>query len=201
MKVTRWNVKSRVEERKMNPFVEAREVKFDPDAYIHTAAGNKISRKCTLCSAHNIHLRGKVIINPNTIIRADLARVTLGKQCIIRESCVIKPPIRFMSTGIAFIAMKIGDHVYIGENSVVEAAMIGSHVQIGKNCVIGKRTIIRDCCYIEDNTVIPPDTVIPPFSRIGGVPGKLLEDMPESTPEQCIAQVSRYFDNFTPQEK
>lgn len=32
--------------------------------------------------------------------------------------------------------MKIGDHVHIGANSVVEAAQIGNHVEIGKNCVI-----------------------------------------------------------------
>lgn len=32
--------------------------------------------------------------------------------------------------------MKIGDHVHIGANTVVEAATIGNHVEIGKNCVI-----------------------------------------------------------------
>lgn len=35
--------------------------------------------------------------------------------------------------------MKIGDHVHIGANSVIEAATIGSHVEIGKNCVIVSR--------------------------------------------------------------
>ena len=34
--------------------------------------------------------------------------------------------------------MKIGDHVHIGANSVIEAAQIGNHVEIGKNCVIVK---------------------------------------------------------------
>lgn len=32
--------------------------------------------------------------------------------------------------------MKIGDHVHIGANSIVEAATIGNHVEIGKNCII-----------------------------------------------------------------
>lgn len=32
--------------------------------------------------------------------------------------------------------MKIGDHVFVGEGSVVEAALIGSYVHIAKDCVI-----------------------------------------------------------------
>lgn len=32
--------------------------------------------------------------------------------------------------------MKVGDHVHIGPNTIVEAAQIGNHVEIGRNCVI-----------------------------------------------------------------
>lgn len=84
--------------------------------------------------------------------------------------------------------MKIGDHVHIGANSVVEAATIGNHVVIGKNCIIvsrlslltampgfthcqGKFTIIKDCAQVADNTVIPPNTVIPALSLFSGSPG------------------------------
>lgn len=35
--------------------------------------------------------------------------------------------------------MKIGDHVIIGEGTIVQAATIGSFVSIGKNCVIVSR--------------------------------------------------------------
>jgi dynactin 5 len=86
--------------------------------------------------------------------------------------------------------MKIGDHVHVGANSVVEAAQIGNHVEIGKNCVIvslqfcavysladlviyqGKFTIIKDCAKVADNTFVPPNTVIPALSLFAGSPGK-----------------------------
>jgi carbonic anhydrase/acetyltransferase-like protein (isoleucine patch superfamily) len=37
---------------------------------------------------------------------------------------------------VAFFPLHVGDHVFIGENSVVNAAVVGSYVYIGKNCVI-----------------------------------------------------------------
>lgn len=36
----------------------------------------------------------------------------------------------------AFYPLLIGDNVYIGEGSVVNASSVGSYVYIGKNCVI-----------------------------------------------------------------
>lgn len=37
---------------------------------------------------------------------------------------------------VAFFPLHIGDHVFIDEDTVVNAAHVGSYVYIGKNCVI-----------------------------------------------------------------
>ena len=37
---------------------------------------------------------------------------------------------------VAFFPLHIGDHVFIDEGSIVNAAQVGSYVHIGKNCVI-----------------------------------------------------------------
>lgn len=36
----------------------------------------------------------------------------------------------------SYYPMKMGDHVHVGSNTILEAVMVGSHVEIGKNCVI-----------------------------------------------------------------
>lgn len=40
------------------------------------------------------------------------------------------------SYSVAFFPLHIGDHVFIGEDSIVNAAQVGNYVHIGKNCVI-----------------------------------------------------------------
>ncbi|KAF9212252.1 Dynactin subunit 5 [Podila verticillata] len=111
--------------------------------------------------------------------------------------------------------MKIGDHVTIGEGTIVQAATIGSFVKIGKNCVIstndtydshapyimfkqGRFAIIKDCCRIEDNTVIPPNSVVPSFSVYKGSPGKLVDELPESIQDIYEAQTKDRYSKFVP---
>ena len=52
------------------------------------------------------------------------------------SQCTARPPYKTYRGAFNYYPMKIGDHVHIGANSVVEAATIGNHVEIGKNCVI-----------------------------------------------------------------
>lgn len=136
--------------------------------------------------------------------------------------------------------MQIGDYVFVGEGTIVEAAAIGSYVRIGKNCVIvrltsrspaplappppppplifvfavgfcsqispfsfsfflftqGKNTVLKDCCEIADDTVVPPSSVIPSFCLYGGVPSRLIDDLPECTQEHFETLAKERFANF-----
>ena len=42
---------------------------------------------------------------------------------------------------VAFFPLQIGDHVFIGDNSIVNAAVVNSYVYIGKNVTI----VSTDC--------------------------------------------------------
>jgi len=114
------------------------------------------------------------------IIRGDLANVRVGRHCVVKSRSVIRPPFKKFSKGVAFFPLHIGDHVFIEEDCVVNAAQIGSYVHVGKNCVIGRRCVLKDCCKILDNTVLPPETVVPPFTVFSGCPGKLGVDYESS---------------------
>ena len=89
--------------------------------------------------------------------------------------------------------------MHVGQNSVIEAAQIGSYVMVGKNCVISPLCILRDCCEIMDNSVVPPGTVVPPFSRYGGVPAKLICELPQCSSNMIKEYVFDKYKNFQPQ--
>uniref|UniRef100_H2ZTX4 Dynactin subunit 5 n=1 Tax=Latimeria chalumnae TaxID=7897 RepID=H2ZTX4_LATCH len=116
--------------------MELCEMLYNKAEYIETASGNKVSRQSVLCGSQNIVLNGKTIVMNDCIIRGDLANVRVGRHCVIKSRSVIRPPFKKFSKGVAFFPLHIGDHVFIEEDCVVNAAQIGSYVHIGKNCVI-----------------------------------------------------------------
>lgn len=75
--------------------------------------------------------------------------------------------------------LRIGDHVFVGPASVVQAASIGSHVHIGAKVAIGEFAIVKDYVRILDGTVVPPHMVIPSFSIVAGQPARLIGEVPE----------------------
>ncbi len=94
------------------------------------------------------YIAAKTIIHPECLFRGDLRRaggghavvIAAGKYCIFERACVLRPPCKTYKGVFSYYPMKMGDHVFIGQEAVVEAASIGSHVYIGRNAVI-----VRDC--------------------------------------------------------
>ena len=50
----------------------------------------------------------------------------------------------FSVFSVAFFPLQIGDHVFIGEGSIVNAAVVNSYVYIGKNVVIVMFELCQD---------------------------------------------------------
>ncbi|CAM4858000.1 unnamed protein product [Rotaria socialis] len=155
--------------------MELAEIFYKKSDFIETTSGNKVCRRSIMCGSQNIVLQGKTIVMADCIVRGDLAAVKIGKNCVIGEKCVIRPPFKKFAK-----------------------ATIGSYVHIGKNSVIGRRCIIMDCSYILPNTVIPPETVIPSYTVYGGSPSAFVEDFPETAKELMMDVTQSFYQNFRP---
>lgn len=49
---------------------------------------------------------------------------------------------------VAFFPLTMGNHVFVGERAIVNAALVGSYVYIGKNAII-VCTIIIQCVQMQ----------------------------------------------------
>ncbi|KHN93902.1 Trimeric LpxA-like protein [Metarhizium album ARSEF 1941] len=166
--------------------------------YIETDTGNKVARKAILVGTQNIMLGGKTVIQPEVMIRGDLVRtapsssssaptptptsstaVAIGRYCFLSRGALLRPPGRLYKGAFTYMPLRLGDHVFVGHNTVVQAAAVGSHVSIGSGCTVGEFAIVKDYVRILDGAVVPPFMVIPSFSVVAGRPARVVAELPE----------------------
>lgn len=70
--------------------------------------------------------------------------------------------------------MRILDHVFIGANATVEAALIESHVVVGEGAVVGKCAVLKEGCKVLEGAVVPGGMVVPSGAVVGGRPARVL---------------------------
>ncbi|RDA90489.1 hypothetical protein CP533_3026 [Ophiocordyceps camponoti-saundersi (nom. inval.)] len=165
--------------------------------YIETDSGNKVARKAILVGTQNIMLGGKTVIQPEVMIRGDLVRtaavssssgspapanttaVAIGRYCFLARGVLLRPPGRLYKGAFTYMPLRLGDHVFVGQGTVLQAATVGSHVHIGARCTVNDFAIIKDYVKILDDTIVPPFMVIPSFSIVAGQPARVVGEVPE----------------------
>ena len=163
--------------------MECTPIYYDPQLYIETNNGNRISKLSSIRGIQNIVPAGKVIIKPGAILRGDLSRIKIGQCTTIETEAILRPAYSKSKGKLKYNEMTIGDFVFIGARSIVVASKIGNCVEIGEDCVIGQRATIKDNCILLPNSIVPPEGVIPPFTVYGGRPAVFIAELPESTEE------------------
>ena len=126
--------------------------------------------------------------------------VFIGRYCFLSAHSVLRPPSKLHQPQTSssqhqhqqsqqsspqqqqqqsYYPLKIGDHVFIGQGAVIEAAVIGNYVRIGAGAVLGRFSIVKDFVRILDGCVVPPGMVLPGFSVVGGRPARVVAELKE----------------------
>lgn len=105
----------------------------------------------------------------NTVVRADLAMVKLGKYSNIQENSTVH--VEHNQEVI------IGDYVTIGHNAVIHACKIGNKSLIGMNATVLSGAKIGEGSIVGAGAVVPENSLIPPNSLVLGVPAKVVRSI------------------------
>ncbi len=105
----------------------------------------------------------------NSVLRGDLARITLGPRVNIQDGCVVHTD--------HDAPMDIEEGVVIGHGAVLHGRRIGRDTLIGMKAVLLAGCEVGEECLIAAGTLLTEGRRIPPRSVVMGVPGKVVREI------------------------
>ena len=116
---------------------------------------------------------------PGAVIRGDFGKITIGRNCVIEDNCVVHSGSPSYEDSICELIM--GDNVQLGHGAVLNCHRIGSNVLIGINATILHDVEIGNSCIIGAACMVNQGMKIPDMSFVVGVPAKIKGEI---TPQQ-----------------
>ncbi len=110
---------------------------------------------------------------PGTVIRGDIARITLGRRVNIQDQCVLHTD--------RDVPLDIEEGVVVGHRAVLHGRRIGRDTLVGMGAVLLSRSEIGEECLVAAGCLVPEGKKIPPRSVVMGVPAKVIRPI---TPEE-----------------
>jgi carbonic anhydrase/acetyltransferase-like protein (isoleucine patch superfamily) len=142
--------------------------------------------------ADNAVVRGDVVCATgvniwfNTVIRGDLARITLGPRANLQDGCIVHT-----DTGCD---QEIEEGVVVGHGAILHGKRIGRDSLIG----IGARLLtgceIGEECLIAAGAVVTEMRRIPARSVVMGIPGKVVRSVTDEELERTRAICAHYLE-------
>lgn len=114
---------------------------------------------------------GNVVLGPgvnvwfNTVIRGDLAQITLGPRVNLQDGCIVHCD--------TDTPMAVEEGVVVGHGAILHGTRIGRDSLIGMGACLLSGCSIGEECLIAAGTLVTEGRRIPPRSVVMGVPGKV----------------------------
>ncbi|RNF05254.1 trimeric LpxA-like protein [Trypanosoma rangeli] len=122
----------------------------------------------------DVRASGFLLVEALVVVRGDIDFVALAEAVILREQCVVRPPLRSLLnlTVAESSPMTIGSATMIGRRTVCEAKSVGSYVHVEDDCVIGEWTEVPDGVWLRAGCVVPAGLRLAPYVVYEGRPAR-----------------------------
>ena len=107
----------------------------------------------------------------NTVIRADLAEIRIGKRTNIQDNVTVH-----LSTGVG---VHVGDDVTVGHNAILHACDVDDHVLIGMGAILMDGVHIKSNSVVAAGAVVTQNKEFPERSLIVGAPAHVVRELTE----------------------
>ena len=101
----------------------------------------------------------------NTVIRADMAPITIGENSNVQDGCVLHVSRNCPLT--------IGNNVSIGHGAIIHGCTLGDNTLVGMGSIIMDNAIIGKDCIVAAGALVLEGTVVPDGSLVMGYPAKI----------------------------
>jgi len=112
---------------------------------------------------------------PGAVVRADFGKITIGKNVVVEDNCVIHSG----TPATIYDDVFIGDNVHVGHGAVLNCKKVGDNVLIGMNSTLLHEAEVGNFCIIGANCLVSEGMKVPDKSFVVGIPGKIKGEITE----------------------
>jgi len=135
----------------------------------------------------NAHIHEGVSIWFNAVIRADMDKVTIGRNTNIQDCAVIHT-----DQGMPTV---LGEGVTVGHTAILHGCTVGDHCLVGMGSVVLNGAVIGEESLIAAGSLVPQGMVVPPRSLVMGSPAKVVRELKDGALEAIKKNGSVYVSN------
>ncbi len=122
----------------------------------------------------------------NTVIRGDVAPVTIGDGTNVQDGTVIHTSRDYPTI--------IGKHVTIGHSAVVHACTVEDDALIGMHSTILDGAVVETGAIVAAGTTVPPGKRVPKHTLVMGNPMKAVRSLNESELKETKENAEHYIE-------
>ncbi|WP_440875354.1 gamma carbonic anhydrase family protein [Thalassotalea sp. PLHSN55] len=135
----------------------------------------------------NIEIAENVSIWFNVVIRADMDKVTVGKDTNIQDGSILHVDQGF--------PLSLGEGVTVGHKAMLHGCTVGDNSLIGMNAVILNGAQIGKNCLIGANALVTENMVVPDGHLVLGSPAKIVKTLDDKAFAMFKQSAEHYVDN------